>query len=497
MRISSEPKDATRRSTACRPASMKSADAKIIPLVSQPSRRERLELAFLPAALEIIETPASPTGRVVGFVLIALFCIALTWACVGKVDLIAAASGKIVPTARTKTIQPFETGVVRAIHVEDGQSVRAGDVLIELDPTLNDADRDHLRGDLMAQQLEAARLDAVLSGADDPARAFVAPPRAEPSQVAQQLRLQREQMAEQKAKVAALESQRAQKKAERETALATIDRFEATIPILRQELEIYKTLFTNGNGSKLQYLHTLESLTDREHELAAQRSRVGEADAALAAIGQSQEQTKAEFRRTLTDQLVTAEAKAAGLLHDVSKAEEKGRLQRLTAPIDGTVQQLAVHTVGGVVTPAQALLALVPTDTRLEIEAMLPNREVGFVQAGQSAEIKIDTFNFTRYGLRHGYVLSVSQDSIARDRRSADRDQTVSSQTVSSEPRGQELLYSIRVALDATSMRVDDRDVRLTPGMETTVEIKTGQQRIIHYLLSPLLRYAHDIMRER
>ena len=159
------------------------------------------------------------------------------------------------------------------------------------------------------------------------------------------------------------------------------------------------------------------------------------------------------------------------------------------------VQQLAVHTVGGVVTPAQSLLVVVPSDSRLEIEAMVSNRDIGFVHAGQEAEIKVDTFNFTRYGLLHGEVLSVSQDAIIRDRpqdRSSDR--ALGTQNDSSEPKGQELNYSARISLDRTKMQVDDRIVNLSPGMAVTVEIKTGSRTVLSYLLSPLLRYRQETL---
>jgi len=162
------------------------------------------------------------------------------------------------------------------------------------------------------------------------------------------------------------------------------------------------------------------------------------------------------------------------------------------------VQQLAIHTVGGVVTPAQALLVVVPTDSRLEIEAMVSNRDIGFVHTGQQAEIKVDTFNFTRYGLLHGDVLAVSPDAIIRDRpqdRAGDR--APGAQNESSEPRGQELSYSARISLDRSKMQIDDRLVDLSPGMAVTVEIKTGSRRILSYLLSPLLRYRQEILHER
>ena len=218
----------------------------------------------------------------------------------------------------------------------------------------------------------------------------------------------------------------------------------------------------------------------------------------MAAIRETRRQAEAEYRRTLSDELAKAEQKASGLTQELIKAEQKTRLLQLTAPVDGMVQQLAIHTVGGVVTPAQALLVVVPSDSRLEIEAMVSNRDIGFVHPGQEAEIKIDTFNFTRYGLLQGKVLSVSQDAIVRDRpreRPEDRGQGAANET--SEPKGQELNYSARISLDRRQMQIDERLVNLSAGMAVTVEIKTGSRTILSYLLSPLLRYRHETLRER
>ena len=239
-------------------------------------------------------------------------------------------------------------------------------------------------------------------------------------------------------------------------------------------------------------------LLEQQQELGVQKSRLREAEAAAAAIRETRRQAVAEFRHTLFDDLAKAEQKANGIAQDLIKAEQKTRLQLLTAPVDGVVQQLAVHTVGGVVTPAQTLLMVVPGDSRLEIEAMVSNRDIGFVQSGQDAEIKVDTFNFTRYGLVHGQVLSVSQDAIIRDlpqERPSDR--PLGTQNDTSEPKGQELNYSARISLDRTRMQIDDRMVNLSPGMAVTVEIKTGSRTILSYLLSPLLRYQQDALRER
>jgi membrane fusion protein, hemolysin D len=270
------------------------------------------------------------------------------------------------------------------------------------------------------------------------------------------------------------------------------------IPVVQQRVGIRQTLMEQGLGAKLTYLETLQQLVEQREDLSVQKSHLHEAEAAAAAIRETIDQAAAEYRHALSDELAKAEQKANGLIQDLIKAEQKTKLQRLTAPVDGVVQQLAIHTVGGVVTPAQSLLLVVPSDSRLEIEAVVSNRDIGFVHVGQEAEIKIDTFNFTRYGLLHGEVLSVSQDAVIRDRRQdLANDRALGTQNDTSEPTGQELNYSARISLDRTQMQIDERQVNLSPGMAVTVEINTGSRTILSYLLSPLLRYRQETLRER
>jgi hemolysin D len=461
-------------------------------------RRDNYELEFLPAALEIVETPPSPIGRAIAVTIICLFCGALAWACLGTVDIVATAPGKIVPGGRTKVIQPFEIGVVRAIHVRDGQSVKAGDILIELDPTINTADLEHQQGDLIAAQLEIARLRAILSEDADPLASFKPPAGASPELIATQRQFLLDQAAEQRAKLAALERQATEKVAARTTAATMIGKIEAVLPLLQQQVDIRKTLYEHETGSRLIYLQTLQTLVEQQQDLAVQRSRLKEAEAALATVMETRTQTVAEYRRARFDELTKAEQKAAGLAQDVVKAEQRNKLQQLVAPVDGVVQQLAVHTVGGVVTPAQPLLVLVPLDSRLEIQAMVSNDDIGFVHAGQEAEIKVGTFNFTRYGMLRGEVLDVSEDAVTsekpQDRPGETNRDTDSGMSMS---KSQELAYAARVSLDRTRMQVEGRLVNLSPGMAVTVEIKTGSRRIISYLLSPLAKYTAESLRER
>jgi hemolysin D len=470
-------------------------------IVTFPKRAARAkadEVAFLPAALEIVETPASPAGRAVVWTIIAIFCLCVAWASISHVDIVASASGKIVPTGGTKVIQPFEMGIVRAIHVHDGQQVRSGDTLVELDPTINQSDRDHLRSDLIASELEIARLKAGLADMKDPVDGFQPPSDATPDQIEMQRNYLLKQTAEHRAKIDGLDRQLEQKQAERDTIQATVNKLSAIVPIVQQRVDIRKLSAEQEYTSRFQYLEMMQLLVEQQQELIVQRSRLRETQASIGALSESRAQAIAEFHRTLFGQLAEAERKADGLRYDIAKSEQKISAQYLTAPIDGTVQQLAIHTIGGVVSPAQVLLAVVPSESRLEIEATISNRDIGFVHPKQKAEIKVDTFNFTKYGLLHGDVLSVSRDAIGRDK-SVDRatERGAGADNASSEPKGQDLSFSARVSLDRSQMQIDDRLINLTPGMAVTVEIKTGSRSLMGYLLSPLMKYGHDSLRER
>jgi hemolysin D len=472
--------------------------AKVIELFAHGRQmRSAEELAFLPAALEIVETSPSPVGRAIGATIILIACVALAWAGLGQIDIVSSAQGRIVPSDRVKIIQPMEIGVVRTLLVEDGQKVKAGDVLVEIDPTINEAEARQARHDLKITQLDIARLRAALAENEDPIEAFKPPAGANPQQVADERRFLESQVAEHRAKVSSLDRQRQQKEAEVEATGATVAKLEAMIPVLQQRYDIRKQLASMELGSKLQYLEMLQALTEMQQELKVQQNNKRVGEAAVPAIIETRAQAVAEYRRGLFDELGKMIQKENGLAETLVKAEQKAKLQALRAPVDGTVQQLAVHTVGGVVTPSQELMVVVPANSRLEIEADIPNREIGFIQAGQEAEIKIDTFNFTKYGLIHGHVLSMSQDSIKRQKPDPAKDKPASTLNDTSEPAGQEMIYRARISLDQTDMLIGGKRLPLSSGMAATAEIKTGTRSVLSYLLSPIMRLHQESMRER
>jgi hemolysin D len=436
------------------------------------------EAQFLPAALALRDTPVHPAPRTLLWLIMSFVLIALLWAIFGRMDVVATAAGKIIPSDRTKIIQPMETAVVKAIHVHDGQMVMPGQVLIELDATAAMADSERLRNEALAARLEAQRAQALLSAL---AGGGLAKLEAFAGMDASRLSAEQSQLAgqylEYQARRSQLQAEAARRQAELQATREQVAKLEQTAPIARKRAEDYRKLVKQNFISEHGYLEREQARIEMEQDLAISRSRIDEIRAALLEAQRQQATLAAGTRRQLLDQHSLAVQKAASLEQELVKAEQRGRQMHLAAPVGGTVQPLAVHTVGGVVTPAQALMVIVPRDHVLEVEAWLPNKDIGFVNAGQDAEVKVETFPFTRYGTLQGKVIQVSSDAIQDEKLG--------------------LVYSTRVRLARDTLRVESKTVRLAPGMAVTVEVKTGTRRVIEYFLSPLMQVGRESLRER
>jgi hemolysin D len=423
--------------------------------------------------LELQESPPSPAGRAVIWTIIAVFAAAILWACLSTVEIIAVAQGKIIPDEYSKVIQPLDSGVITAIRVQNGTEVAKGAVLIELDPTADSADRDRLVNELQAARLDIARLRALLTGKATLDASAV----GDSPLLAVQRQLLHDQLEEHHARLDTARLVVEQRQATVEATKIQLERLQAIIPILEERASVYHTLFQKTYGSKMQYLETEKERIEKVKELASQEQQLVQETAALAEARRNYQTLMAEFKRQRLAELAAAETRAASLAKEVDKARHRTARQTLTAPIDGVVQQLMVHTVGGVVTPAQQLMVIVPKDHPLEVEAWIENTDIGFVRAGQPAEVKIAAFPFTRYGTIPAQLLTVSHDAVPLEKAG--------------------LVYTARVGLERSVMSVDGTLIPLTPGMAVTVEIKTGTRRLIEYFLSPLLQAQQESVRER
>ncbi len=430
------------------------------------------EAAFLPAALSLQETPVHPAPRRLAWAIMALFVLALVWSIFGQVDIVAVAPGRIIVSDRTKVIQPLEASVVKAVLVRDGDRVKAGQVLVELDPTMASADKASVQEQLNAavseEQRTAALLKALATGQ--------APSLPKGADAATGTLLQSEWQ-DIRAKLAKLDAEIARRQAEMATVQASIAKLEATVPMAQAREADFKRLVDQGYISSHATQDKTRERIELERDLATQRARLMEAQSTLRESEQARTAFRAETVRQLNDRNAQAATKHQQFSADHSKASQRERLTQLTAPVAGIVQQLAIHTTGGVVTSAQPLMIVVPDSPTVTAEVTIANQDIGFVKAGQMAEVKLETFPFTRYGTVGARVDVVTADAVTDEKKGS--------------------YYPAILTLRQKDMDIDGKRIPLSPGMNITAEIKTGKRRVIEYLLSPVQRAGNESLRER
>lgn len=457
--------------------------------------KPRTDHEFLPAALEIVEKPPSPGWRWLMLSLCGLFVIGLAWSIVGKVDVIATASGKVVPSGNVKVIQPIEIGYVRSIHVKNGQHVKAGDLLIELDPTLAGAEAAQASSSLLTSEVVAARNDALLGHLSGRGARF-APPSGTPPEIARtQSEFVRSTIAEYEGERSSLVQQRAERSAELRGALAEMAKLEKTLPIVEKQLAAREELAEKGYFSKIRLLEYEQLKVEHQQNIAVQRARADQANAAIRNIDAQLVRLRGTFGKAAVAELSESQERLGIAREEVTKARRRSAFQQLRAPVSGTVQQLVVNTVGGVVQPAQPLMVIVPDNAEAVVEAHILNRDIGFIREGQAVRVKLEAFPFTDYGIVPGVVESISRDAVELPAQIGG--EWNADQGGGGRPLSQSLVYPARIRLLKRTIRVGDLDQRIGPGLAVQAEIKTGERRIIQYLLSPIAQTLDEAGRER
>ena len=405
------------------------------------------------------------------------FLLAVLWATFGQVDIVAVAQGKIIPSGHSKQIQPLETGVVRSLHVREGQHVSKSETLVELDPTASVADLQQLQEQAEELRQQILRLQA-LNEREQSQRAVTPTIQQSHDELNPlQAQLLEAEWWEYDRGLKTLERERDKVQAQRATLEEQIGKLQATLPLIAERASDMQKLLKTNAVARHKVLEVQQERLGAEHDFKAavsQRKELQQAEAELAA---KIDHYRSQFRKQTTETLAEATQKLAAIRLEIVKAQVRTDAQILRAPVDGVIQQLAIHTIGGVVTPAQELMVIVPDEEALEVEALLENKDIGFVEEGQHAEVKIDAFPFTKYGTIDGTLVDISNDAIV------------------DEVKG--LVFKTQVTLAKSIMQIDKREVNLTPGMSVTVEIKTGTRRVIEFFLAPLLRYKQESIRER
>ena len=448
---------------------------------------EQTRLQFLPAALEIQHAPPHPLARWLGFSMMIFFTLAVLWACIGKVDVVAVAEGKIIPSMRVKQIQPLEKGVVETIFVHEGQTVTTGDALIALDRTSSLAERDRLANELQKNEEALARERCFLILLESPLPQPLSRLTGEGGMPSLQNALLEQQWQQYRAQIAALNSQRDNHSAEKQVNNEIIRKLQATLPIISKRTADLKSLSNRKLVAINQYLEQEELRINQQQDLAAAQARDTQLTAAVAESEQQIAVLTAQTHAETLSKIADTERQTNSLREQFTQAKDFDAKQILYAPVDGQVKDLAINTVGGVVLEAQQLMLIVPDEVQLEVEAWLPNQDIGFVQENDQAVIKVHTFPFTKYGTIAATVARISDDAISSEKQPDEK--------IAQEKGG--LLFGMSLVMVKNTLWVDKREVKLMPGMQVTAEVITGQRRLIDYFLAPLQQQVQESVRER
>lgn len=438
-------------------------------------QKQTLEHQFMPAVLEITQTPPSPTGRLISYSIMAFFAIIVLLVCLTHIDIVAVGTGKIISSGKIKLIQPLKSGVVNEILVKEGQVVQKGDILVKLQFEEAQNNRQRLEQELFFARLDKARYSALVG--DNPMREFKLPSDIPADLAVKTTNLFKNDLAKLDTDTFVLDGQISEMDAQIKVLQAEIQKVERAIPNLKETVQIKKTLLDEQLVSKIQYLDLERMLIEYQETLKVNRQRLNEATQKKHTLMAQRQQIQIHFKNEMAYKLQEALNNESIFFKELENARWIEGLSLIRAPEDGVIQEMEIHTVGGIVTPAQTLMKLAPEHAELQVEATLLNKDIGFVKPGQEARLKIDSFPYTKYGFINGRILFISKDAVI------------------DEDLGP--VYQMRVSMEKDFINVDGQDINLSPGMSVVTEIKTGKRRMIEYILAPFIKYKSESMRER
>ncbi len=463
------------------------------------SNKTRELAAFLPAALEVQETPPNPLLRWLSRTLLLLIVIALTWSYFGYINIVASAEGKIIPSSRVKQIQPLEKGMVKTLFVKEGQLVEKGQPLIALDATLNQADTNSLISEQQRTQLRLAVNQGFLALLNRITNTSKAEKLSDSTNVEQALTQQIQQMSWQtppssadlqlhkslllqqwlqyQSQLRSLHSALAQNSAEQATVAEVITKLRLILPVVNKRLRLLKKMFREKLVAETEYLQSLQEQIQIKQDFAAEKQRLKQLQETVTDITAQINLHNAQSASAVLMEITEQNRQLAGLTEELIKVRDNSAKQIIYAPVAGRVQELMVHTIGGVVTEAQQLMLIVPIEQTLEAEVFLENKDSGFVFNEMSAEIKVHTFPFTKYGVIDAVISNVSTDATIDEKKG--------------------LIYKMQLKLAENQIQVNNKMVNLVPGMSVTAEVQIGERRIIEFFLAPLLKGKQEALRER
>jgi HlyD family secretion protein len=442
---------------------------------------------FSPPLLRIQEQPPAPLAGWMLRLLLALLAGIALWSLLGRLDIVAVADGKLVPSTYLKIVQPSEQGIVKEILVKEGEAVKEGQVLIRMDPVFAGADVNSIRAEVHNKRIALRRIDAQMNGtrfardAQDPADLY--------AQVETQYR----------ANTQAYENALAQERSLLEkarydlaAAQSTRSKLEQVLPHYQEQEKAYGKLVKDGFAGRIMYTDKQRERIEKEQDLRTQESTIRSNQALIEQSERKLAQITADYRRQLQTERVEAAAQAEKAQQELAKQEHRFGLLELRAPQPGVVKDLATHTVGTVASPGTILMTLVPEGDDMLAEVWVSNQDVGFIRPGQDVKLKLVAFQFQKYGMIEGKVMRVSADATEAPSPNTRSDAL----TGRDRPMGP-LAYRALVELAKQELIAGEERYRLGSGMQVAGEIHLGTRSILEYVLSPVQKAWHEAGRER
>lgn len=434
----------------------------------------------------------SPSGRPVLWLLLSLLAVLLTWSCLAKVDVAATAPGKVVPEGKVKLLHATEIALVRAIHVKDGQRVKAGELLLELDNTINLAEHKAVTQKLIQLRLERERMQSTLEEREP----VFDVPGALPESIQAQRSLFNAQRLAHQARAAEAARNRQHRLMQETAATALITKLEANLTSAQERLERVRP-YAGESISHFEYLRLQDNASSLISELASQRAAANAARQEHLAAQQRLQFLEAEHRSSLLAQVQEKQALIVAAQSDQARIEQLLAQKVLRAPVDGQVQSISVHTLGAVVMPGQVIVTIVPDNTPLMIEATLSNEDAGFVHVGQHVDIKVDAFPYQQYGSLSGEVTWISPDAELRAPAGIDPATMNKGMEMPGLPLKGSLVYRLHIKPHSTALLRSGLSHPVIVGMSVQADIVTDRRRVIDFLLGPIIKNLDEGLKTR
>jgi len=432
---------------------------------------------FKPAIIAIQDEPASPAGRLVAWTLCLIILIAIVWSCLAKIDIIATATGQIVPVGNTKVVQSHIDATIRTIKIKEGDFVKKGDLLIELDDESYTSEKESLEKMLAAETVKYNRANAMLNYLDKKVveKLVLVDGRSISPRI--QEMLYEQEYKDLESSLIMLKEMIDQKKYELESVVNNINHYKQTVNLTEIRAKKFKGLLEQKVSSELEYMEFDEKRIREKNELNSLISRERQTNANIKELEEKVKYTVIENKKRQLTTLEESFNNINKLKEEINKNEIMIKYSKIISPVDGYIQELKFHTIGGVMEQAQEILKIVEDKSDIEVETMILSKDIGFVHRGMEVAIKVDSFLFTKYGLVHGTVINISEDAIKDEKMG--------------------LVYKTKIKLNEKTVHVEGKEIDLSYGMGVTSEIKTGTRTVMEFFLSPIMKKMNESINER